>query len=181
MGAEGEYAVFVGSLTSASHTEWAEVAIAHQKEKYPKMGMATRRIEDHADQTIAYEKTRELLNTFPKLRGILGSAMSTAPGAGRAVEEKGLQDQVAVVGTSFVSACKPYLKSEAIKLISFWDPAEAGYAMNKLAVVVLQGEHVTDGMDLGVPGYHYIRMEEKVLYGSAWIDVTKDTIADYDF
>ena len=181
MGGAGAYAIFVGSLLSASHAEWAEAAIAHQKEKYPEMGMATRRIEDHDDQTIAYAKTRELLNTFPKLRGILGSAMSTAPGAGRAVEEDGLQDQVAVVGTSLVSACKPYLQSGAIKLISFWDPAEAGYAMNKLAVMALRGEHATEGMDLGVPGYNNIRMEGKILYGSAWIDVTKANLAEYNF
>jgi simple sugar transport system substrate-binding protein len=181
MGKEGKYATFIGSLTSTSHTEWVKAAIAHQKEHYPDMGMATRRIEDHEDQTIAYEKTRELLNTFPKLRGILGSAMSTAPGAARAVKNGGSQEKVTIVGTSLVSACKPYLKSEVIKLISFWDPAEAGYAMNRLAVMVLNGEQVTDGMNLGVPGYHQIRMEGKVLYGSAWIDVTKDNIADYDF
>jgi simple sugar transport system substrate-binding protein len=181
MGEEGEYAVFVGSLTSTSHTEWVKAAIAHQKEHYPDMGMATRRIEDHEDQTIAYEKTRELLNTFPKLRGILGSAMSTAPGAARAIEKEGFWDKVAVVGTSLVSECRQYLKNEVIKLISFWDPAEAGYAMNALAVKVLSSEQVTDGMDLGVPGYHQIKMEGKVLYGSAWIDVTKDNIADYDF
>jgi simple sugar transport system substrate-binding protein len=181
MGEEGEYVVFVGSLTSTSHTEWVRAAIDHQKEHYPDMGIATRRIEDHEDQTIAYEKTRELLNTFPKLKGILGSAMSTAPGAARALEKEGFQDKVAIVGTSLVSACGQYLKSETIKLISFWDPAKAGYAMNTLAVMVLKGEQVTDGMDLGVPGYHQIRMEGKVLYGSAWIDITKDNIADYDF
>jgi len=181
MGAAGEYAVFVGSLTSASHTEWVGSAITYQKEKYPGMGMVTRRIEDHDDQTIAYEKTKELLKTFPHLKGIQGSAMSTVPGAGRVVEEEGLQDQVAVVGTSFASACRRYLESGAVKLISFWDPADAGYVMNTLAVMVLQDQHITDGMNLGIPGYTQLRMVGKVLYGSAWIDVTKANLAEYNF
>jgi simple sugar transport system substrate-binding protein len=181
MGDAGEYAVFVGSLTSVSHTEWIGAAIAHQKAKYPGMGMATRRIEDHEDQTIAHEKTKELLHTFPNLRGIQGSAMSTVPGAGRAVEENGLQDRVAVVGTSLVSVCRRYLENGAVKLISFWDPADAGYVMNTLAVMVLQGKQVTDGMNLGVPGYACIKLVGKILYGSAWIDVTKDNLAEYNF
>ena len=51
MGEQGEYAVFVGSLISTSHPEWAGAAIARQQERYPDMAMATRRIEDHEDQT----------------------------------------------------------------------------------------------------------------------------------
>ncbi|MBV9392159.1 MAG: substrate-binding domain-containing protein, partial [Verrucomicrobia bacterium] len=40
MNYEGEYAVFVGSLTSKTHNEWADGAIALQKKKYPKMKLA---------------------------------------------------------------------------------------------------------------------------------------------
>ena len=34
---KGQYCVMVGSLTNGSHNEWADGAVAHQKEKYPKM------------------------------------------------------------------------------------------------------------------------------------------------
>ena len=34
-GGEGEYAVFVGSLGSKTHNEWADGGIARQKEAYP--------------------------------------------------------------------------------------------------------------------------------------------------
>jgi simple sugar transport system substrate-binding protein len=37
MGEEGEYVCMVGFLTTASHNEWADAAIARQKEKYPNM------------------------------------------------------------------------------------------------------------------------------------------------
>ena len=52
--------------------------------------------------------------------------------------------------------------------------------MNKLAVMVLEGQNVTDGIDLGVPGYNTIKPDGKILYGSAMIDVTKENMADYN-
>ncbi len=181
MGEEGEYAVFVGSLTSKSHNEWVDAAIARQEDAYPNMKLVTERVEEYDDQTVAYEKTKELLKTYPNLKGIQGSAMSTAPGAGLAVEEKGLQEKVMVVGTSLVSVSGQYLESGGTKLISFWDPADAGYAMNTLAVMVLEGKEITEGMDLGLPGYDALKKDGKLLFGSAWVDVTQENMDDYDF
>jgi hypothetical protein len=140
MGEKGEYATFVGSLTSKSHNEWVDAAVAHQKEAYPGMVNVAAKIEDYDDQNLAYQRTRELITTYPNLTGILGSAMSTVPGAALAVEERGLQDRIQVVGTSLVSVSGPYLKSGAAKLIAFWNPDDAGYAMNKLALMLLEGD-----------------------------------------
>jgi simple sugar transport system substrate-binding protein len=57
----------------------------------------------------------------------------------------------------------------------------AGYAMNKLAMMVMNGEEVTDGMDLGLEGYESVALEGKVIYGQAWVNVNKDNMADYPF
>ena len=43
MGEEGEYAVFVGSLTTPLHNIWADAAIAYQKANYPKMKLVADR------------------------------------------------------------------------------------------------------------------------------------------
>jgi simple sugar transport system substrate-binding protein len=184
MGEQGEYAVFVGSLTSKSHNEWIDAAIARQRQKYPEMTLVTQRIEEYDNQNIAYEKTKELIKAYPHLRGIQGSASTTAAGAGLAVEEKGLQDKIAVIGTGLVSQCGPYLKGGGAKLISFWDPADAGYVMNKLALMLLEHKALSDGMDLGAEGYHAVRRDPEkpnLFYGSAWVDVTKDNMDKYDF
>jgi len=182
MGQKGSYATFVGSLTSKSHNEWVEAAVAHQRSRYPQMKLVVDKIEDYDDQNIAYEKTKELITTYPNLKGIQGSAMSTAAGAALAVEERHLEDSLSVVGTSLVTVTGQYLKSGAAKLISFWDPADAGYAMNKLAVMVLEGKEITDGTDLGIAGYRKLSQSSKkknLFYGSAWIDVTKDNLDQF--
>ncbi len=184
MNYEGEYTNFVGSLTSKSHNQWMDGAEARQKEKYPKMKLVSRRNEDYDDQNKAYQKSKELLTTYPNLKGILGSASTTAPGAGLAVEEAGLQNKVAVVGTSLVSSCGQYLKSGGTKMIFFWDPADAGYVMNKMAVTLLTGGKISSGMDLGVKGYNKIKVDPKnpkVFYGAAWVDVGKENMGQFNF
>ena len=181
MGEAGEYATMVGSLTSKSHNQWVDGGIARQKEKYPNIKMATERVESYDDQTKAYENAKELLKKYPNLKGFQTSAMPESAGVGLAIEEKGLQGKVVVVGTGLVSVTGQYLESGAVQLISFWDPADAGYAMNKLAVMVLEKQEIKADMDLGVKGYNNIIMDGKVLYGAAWVDVTKENMSEYNF
>lgn len=181
MGGEGQYAVMVGSLTSASHNEWVDAAIEHQKETYPDMEWVGDKIETTDDTETAYTKTNELLTAFPDLKGIQGSSAVDVVGAGQAVEEAGLEDRIAVVGTSVPSISKDLLDTGAIDMISFWDPADAGYVMNLVAMMILNGEEVEAGLDLGRPGYESIEIDGKVIYGSAWVDVTKDNADEYGF
>ena len=69
-------------------------------------------------------------------------------GAAIAIQEAGLGGKITVVGTSLPSLSGKQLESGAFTMISFWDPALAGYAMDKVAVDKLEGKPVTDGMDL---------------------------------
>jgi simple sugar transport system substrate-binding protein len=181
MNGEGDYAIFVGHLTAKSHNQWADAAIALQKRKYPKMHLVTERIESNEDQQTAYAKTKELLRTYPDLKGVQGSAATDVAGVGLAIEEAGLQGKIAVVGTSLVSVSGKYLQSGSVSMISFWDPSLAGYVMNKLALMVIKGQQVTEGMSLGVTGYESVHLVDKVVYGKAWVDVTKDNMKEYDF
>lgn len=64
MNAEGEYAVFVGSLVSKTHNEWIDAAVARQTEKYPKMTLVTDRIQEYDDHKVAYQKTKTLLKNI---------------------------------------------------------------------------------------------------------------------
>jgi simple sugar transport system substrate-binding protein len=181
MGGKGEYAVFVGHLTAKTHNEWVDAAISLQKSKYPDMKLVTSKIESNENQQTAYQKTKELLRTYPNLKGIQGSAGEDVVGAALAVEEAGLTGKVTIVGTSLVSVSGPYLESGEISMISFWDPAKAGIVMNKVAAMALEGKKVEDGMDLGVEGYNKVKLDGKVIYGQAWVDVTKDNMKDYNF
>lgn len=181
MGGEGEYAVFVGSLTSQTHNQWVDGAIAYQKEKYPNMVLVGDKNETFDDQQKAYEKAQEVLRAYPNIKGMQGSASTDVAGIGLAVEERGIGDKTCVFGTSLPSIAGQYLDTGAVDGIGFWDPSVAGYAMNKLATMVMNGEAVTDGMDLGLEGYNKVKLDGKVIYGQAWVNVNKANMADYPF
>lgn len=182
MGEEGQYALMVGSLSSATHMAWVNAAKEHQEDNYPDMEHVGGMVETSDDSQIAYENMQELLAAYPDIKGVQGSASTDVVGAGQAVEEAGLTDDVVVVGTSVPNDARAGLESGAIDTVTFWDPADAGYAMNALAQAELDGEEITDGMDLGVAGYENITLDGKVVYGDeAWIAVTEDNVDDYDF
>ncbi len=181
MGGEGEYAVFVGSLTSQTHNQWVDGAIAYQQANYPNMTLVGDKNETFDDAQNAYERAQEVLRAFPNVKGMQGSASTDVAGIGLAIEERGLEDATCVFGTSLPSIAGQYLETGAVDGIGFWDPSVAGYAMNKLAQMVIDGQEVTDGMDLGLPGYESVKLDGKVIYGQAWVNVNKDNMADYPF
>ncbi|MFN2203913.1 MAG: autoinducer 2 ABC transporter substrate-binding protein [Caldilineaceae bacterium] len=181
MGEEGEYAVFVGSLGSKTHNEWVDGAIEHQLEAYPNMTMVGDKNESFDDSQVAYEKAKEILKAYPDIKGFQGSASTDVAGIGQAIEEAGLQDQVAVVGTSLPSIAGDLLETGAIDAIGFWDPAVAGAACNQIAQMVINGEEIGEGTDLGIEGYDNLIMDGKVLYGNAPVYVDASNAADYPF
>ena len=187
MGGEGEYVATVGSLTSQSHNEWVDGAIAYQKEHFPKMKMAMDRIETYDDANQDYTKLKEALTTDPNIKGILGAPMPTSAGAGRLIAERGLKGKVFFAGTGLVSVAGQYLKSGDIDYIQFWDPATAGLAMNILAAMALKGKkgEIKEGLDLGLPGYEHlitpVKDKPNLLYGAGWVGVTRDNMAEYNF
>ncbi len=181
MGGEGEYAVFVGSLTSQTHNQWVDGAIAHQEANYPNMTLVGDRNETFDDAQNAYERAQEVLRAFPNVRGMQGSASTDVAGIGLAVEERGLEDETCVFGTSLPSIAGQYIETGAVDGIGFWDPSVAGYAMNMVARMVIDGEEVTDGMDLGLPGYENVTLDGKVIYGQAWVNVNAENMDDYPF
>ncbi|MDV3426794.1 MAG: autoinducer 2 ABC transporter substrate-binding protein [Bacillota bacterium] len=175
---KGKYVQEVGALTSETHKQWTDAAQALQKTKFPGMEMFGDKIETKDDQTTSYNKIKEVLKSNPNIAAIQGSGMGDIAGAALAVQEAGLSGKIKLVGTSLVSVSGKYIKSGTIDMISFWDPADAGYAMNVLAQKILSGEKVTDNMNLGVKGYEKLTLKGKVLTGQAWIDVTKDNVDD---
>lgn len=181
MGEEGKYATTVGFLTSKSHNEWMEAAVARQKEAYPNMELVADKIEENDDTSTGHDKFQELVKTYPDLGGILVSSMSGTQGVGLAIDEMELNGKVAAVGTCIVSVSGDYLESGALTSTTFWDPAGAGYALNKVALMALEGEKIEEGIDLGYSGYNSITMNGNVIYGDDVEEATAETTDQYPF
>ncbi len=186
MGEEGTYTTMVGNVTNASHNEWADAGVARAKEAYPKMKLldAQPRVESQDNGETAYEVAKQLLKTYPDLKGIMGTSSFDAPGVARAIDELGLKGKVFTSGTGMPQANKAILENGTVTALTLWDPADAGYAMCELSRKVLAGESLDAPVDLGIPGYdkmQYNKDNPKVLEGAAQIVITKDNVDDYNF
>ncbi|PPL18913.1 autoinducer 2 ABC transporter substrate-binding protein [Microterricola pindariensis] len=186
MGEEGVYTTMVGHVTNASHNEWADGAVAKQAEAYPNMTLlaAEPRVESQDDGEVAYQSAKELLKKYPEIKGIVGTSSFDAPGVARAIEELGLTGKVFVSGTGMPAANKGILQKGLVKSLTLWDPADAGYALASLATLILNGEEIVDGVNLGVKGYEdmkFAKGSDKVLEGNGWVVINKDNVDEFGF
>lgn len=186
MGEEGVYTTMVASLTNGSHNEWADAAVAYQKEAYPNMTLleANVRVESNDNGDTAYNVAKELMKAYPELKGIMGTSSFDAPGVARAIQEMGKVDQFFTTGTGMPADNAELLKSGVIKSLTLWDPAIAGKAMIALAVKVLNGEEIGNGLDLGVEGYTALNFREgstTVLEGQGWITINAENVDSFGF
>ncbi len=58
--------------------------------------------------------------------------------------------------------------------------------MNKVSDLVLKGEEIKDGIDLGVPGYEKMTVIKGpgkgiIIQGQAWVDADKSNYKDFPF
>jgi len=184
MGGSGKYVAFVGHTTARSHMRWATAAHDRAKEKYPKIERISAPVETTENQETAYQKAKELLSQHPDLKGFEGSSVVDVAGIGKAVREAGVQAKTCVMGTSLPSVAGELLHDGAVDKIFLWDPAVAGQAQDKLALMLIQGKKIGPGLDLGLPGYGNLKAipgTPHALAGSGWIAIDKSNAAQYPF
>ncbi|QGZ58208.1 autoinducer 2 ABC transporter substrate-binding protein [Paraburkholderia acidiphila] len=186
MHSEGKWATMVGSLGSRSQVQWADGGIDNAKKKFPKMQLVETNLETNNDGEHAYEVAKEVLRKHPDIKGFQGSSSLDVIGIGRAVEEAGLQGKICVYGTGLPTEAGKYLESGAINGIAFWDPKLAGIAMNKIAMMLIDGKTVENGANLGLPGYEKVTVSKGpgkgiIVRGQGWVSVDKSNYKQYNF
>ena len=176
MGEEGEYVTMVGSLTMESQNNWADAAIAQAEKAYPNMKYLDERIVDDSDADIAYNKTKEAIEKYPNLKGILGTGSFDAPGAARAIKEMGLTGQVFAISVAMPSEVADYIADGALGSVALWDAGVTAKAMCELAVQLFNGQEIGATANLNVDGYTDCAVNDKVIVGDGQIAITKDNI-----
>lgn len=186
MGEEGLYTTMVANVTNASHNEWADAGVEHQKEKYPNMKLleAEPRVESNDNGDTAYNVAKELFKKYPDLKGIMGTSSFDAPGVARAIQELNLVDKAFTSGTGLPADNAELLKSGVVKSLTLWDPAQSGKAMISLALKLLNKEEVKAPLDLGVEGYDGLNFRDgskTVLEGNAQIIIDASNVDSFGF
>jgi simple sugar transport system substrate-binding protein len=184
MGGTGKYVAFVGHTTARSHIRWATAAYERARQAYPKIVRISAPVETAERLDTAYQKAKELLAQHPDLKGFEGSSVVDVAGIGRAVREAGVQAKTCVIGTSLPSVAGEFLDDGAVDKIFLWDPLVAGQAQHKLALMLIKGEKIAAGLDLGLPGYRNLKKipgTPRAFAGSGWIAIDKSNVRQYPF
>jgi simple sugar transport system substrate-binding protein len=126
---------------------------------------------------IAYKLTLDVIKAYPNLNGILAFGSNGPIGAGNAVREKRLGQQIAVVGTVVPSQAKPLIMG-TIREGYLWNPGDAGYAMVAVAKLVLSGTPIVDGVEIPGLGKAIVDVDDKQIKVEKTMIVNKDTIDD---
>ena len=176
MGEEGEYVVYVGTLTTPLHNIWADAAIAYQEANYPNMKLVADRFPGADEIDTAYKTTLDVIKAYPNLKGILAFGSNGPIGAGNAVREKRLGQKIAVVGTVLPSQAKPLIMDGTIREGYLWNPTDAGYAMVAVAKLVLGGTPIVDGVEIPGLGKAVVDVDNKQIKVKKIMIVNKDTV-----
>ncbi len=181
MGGEGEFAVFVGSLTVPLHNLWADIGLKYVAEKYPKMKKVTDRIPCGESVELSHTKTLELLKAYPNLKGIVGFGSLGPIGAAQTLKEKNLCGKVKIVGTVLPGHAARYLKEDCMQYGYLWDPKDAGYALVAVAKMMLEGQEIKDGVEIPGLGAASVDADAKVIKVDAILDIKADNASDLGF
>ena len=154
---EGEIAIVTGYLTAANLNTWIDYSMAYAAEKYPGLKLVTDPVPSDESAQEAYTQTLALIAAYPNLKGIMGYSTPAPIGVAMAVQEKGLQDQIAVVGSSMPTDSAPYLKDGSLDFGLLWNPADLGKMTVYVAYLTITGQEV-EGYE--VPGVGPIHIEE---------------------
>jgi simple sugar transport system substrate-binding protein len=176
MGEEGEYVVYVGTLTTPLHNIWADAAIAYQEKNFPKMKLVTDRFPGADEIDTSYRTTLDVIKAYPNLKGILGFGSNGPIGAGNAVREKRLGKKIAVVGTVLPSQAKPLIMDGTIREGFLWNPTDAGYAMVAVAKLVLDGTEIVDGVEIPGLGKAAVDVANKQIKVEKIMQINKETV-----
>ncbi|MBM7345477.1 substrate-binding domain-containing protein [Pantoea coffeiphila] len=152
MGEEGKYAMFVGSLTVPLVNDWANAAIAYQKEHYPKMQLVEDRFGVAESVDDSMRTANDLMSKHKDLKGIMSFGSQGPIGAGRAIDKRKKNNDICVFGTFTPGQGIKLLEKGAIDGGYISNPMTAGKVFVQVATAMMNGEPIKDGIKLGDMG-----------------------------
>ncbi len=176
-GNTGEYVIVSAGTTDANQNEWIKYITERMTEKHPDMTLKEIRYSD-GQRDKAMTETRNMLNKYPELKGVMAIAAPAVPGAAEALKQAGRTD-IKLTGLSVPSLCREYVHQNYIDSIILWNTVDLGYLTVHAAKALHEGR-VTDGaIDFG--RLANIRVGDGNIYLGEPFIFTKDNIGNFQF
>ncbi len=146
--AEGQIAILT-ALPGVGSLSQRDEGFRDGLTKYPGLSEVANRFNNN-DANQALSNTLDILVANPDLVGIFADNLPMGVGAGRAIAERGSEDQLTVIAFDSDDAEIEYLQGGQIKALVVQNPYRMGYEGVKTAVAAVNGETVEKEIDTGV-------------------------------
>jgi len=136
---------------------------------------------DEATKSLTEAETA--IQKYPNLGGIMAPTSIAIVSAAQAVENKGLQDKIAVYGLGTPSQCKDFIKSGVLKGAMLWDTFRTGEVGGIVAVELVKGTiQLTPGTSFEAGKYGKTDINDKnIIYAGPPLEFNKSNVDNYNF
>jgi rhamnose transport system substrate-binding protein len=180
---EGEVAILSAAPTMTNQNTWIEwMKEEWKKPEYSGMELVTTVYGDDVDQK-SYNETLGLIKSYPDLDGIISPTSVGVAAAARAVEDKGLEDQIEITGLGLPNQLREYIKRGTIGRAALWNPKDQAYLTVYMADALIRGEiegEEGERFDAGKLGEYTVQEDGVVVLGPP-LEFNADNVDDYDF
>lgn len=183
IGAEGgEFAILSSNPTNTNQNTYIDAIKADIQKNYPKLKLVEIAYGEDATDKIQ-QTVRNLVQSYPNLKGITAITAVALPAAAAAVSDLGLKGKVHVTGLATPNDMKKYVADGTVRAFVLWDAVKLGY-MTYYAVAALESGQIEgkegETFKAGDAGKFTIGKDGEVLLGDP-VTFTKDNIANYNF
>lgn len=180
IGEAGKFAILTASLTADNQNTWIRYMDAYRISKYPELELLTM-IPTDEDQQKAYANTRNLLQAYPEIDGIIAMSTEAGPGAAQAFKTLDIQEEVKLYALSLPNEMKSYLHEGYAHLATLWNPYDLGRLTMEVVHRLIEGEELKDGQSY--PKFGAIKYEEDsrtIIMGQP-LDFDRNNVDAFDF
>jgi rhamnose transport system substrate-binding protein len=182
IGGKGEIAILSASANATNQNAWIEMMEKELDANYPDIELVDTVYGDDDDQT-SFDKTAALLQSHPKLKGIISPTTVGISAAARYLSDSDKKGKVALTGLGTPNQMREYVKNGTVTEFALWNPEDLGYLAAYVAKALADGDikgEEGDTFEAGRLGEYTVGANGEVLLGEPF-KFNKGNIAEFNF
>ena len=182
MNYEGQYVIISSTTDAPFQNNQIEIYKSmNEQEKYKNMELVEI-MYGNDEQNASLSCAENAMDKYPELKGMLCPTTVAVVAAAMAVSQRGCADTVHVQGCGTPNQMRDYVKDGTVSSTTLWNTYMEGYAGALCGYLIRKGE-VDPATDesFEYDGQTYEFGPNGTLYAGPPLELTKDTIDDYDF
>lgn len=167
IGDSGEIAILSASANATNQNAWIDLMKKDLTANHPNIKLVDVVYGNDDDQT-SFDKTAALLQTHPKLKGIISPTTVGIAAAARYLSTSDKKGKVALTGLGTPNQMRQYVKDGTVKEFYLWNPTDLGYLAAYAADALVKGDisgKAGDSFKAGKLGDFKVGAKGEVLLG----------------